>query len=337
MDDADLFALLNAGGEPIVDVLLYLIPHKGASYRHMMAIRLTFLGLEDDDIEYIKNAQQMTNVVPVLARVDELGSRDEVEAARQKISRTLVEEGLECFSFADATTEAMSQVYVVSTETRTDYDTMDASVLMDSEYIPPLVPTDLSKLVDGLFSLDGSAQLRHCAAIKSVDWRRRYGGALQVAVQNQSMQVVHARPLRVSAAHRAQCWERLDFYNWANNLRQSLHTQQLRYLVSERAVHGVAPESRLARIAPQVSERRRGKPSGGSQRHQDPLGILEIGGRFKQRGMLALEMVTSVGIIGYVVTQFVRADWAEETCSVAFAGTRRIGMDVPGLGTIVFW
>jgi hypothetical protein len=29
MDDADLFALLNAGGEPIVDVLLYLIPHKG--------------------------------------------------------------------------------------------------------------------------------------------------------------------------------------------------------------------------------------------------------------------------------------------------------------------
>lgn len=31
MDDSDLFSLLNAGGEPIVDVLLYLIPNKGTS------------------------------------------------------------------------------------------------------------------------------------------------------------------------------------------------------------------------------------------------------------------------------------------------------------------
>lgn len=32
MDDSDLLALLNAGGEPIVDVLLYLIPHQGQNF-----------------------------------------------------------------------------------------------------------------------------------------------------------------------------------------------------------------------------------------------------------------------------------------------------------------
>ncbi|KAH6890311.1 hypothetical protein B0T10DRAFT_485527 [Thelonectria olida] len=322
MDDADLFALLNAGGEPIVDVLLYLIPHKG---------------LEDDDIEYIKNAQQMTNVVPVLARADELGS-DEVEMARQKIIQTLAEEDLECFSFADAlpTAEPTSHVYAVSTETRTDYDTMDASVLMDSAYVPPLVQTDLSRLVSRLFSLDGSAQLRHTAAAKSVEWRRKYGGALQVAIQQRGM--VHGRALRIGSVHRAQCWERLDFYNWANNLRQSLHTEQLRYILSEKAVYGAAPESRLVRIASPEEEQPQVETSRGERRrHQDPLGILEIGGKFKQRGMFVLEMVTSIGIIGYVITRLVQADWAEETCSVAFAGTKRVGMEIPGLGTVVFW
>ncbi|KAK7403606.1 hypothetical protein QQX98_010618 [Neonectria punicea] len=155
MDDSDLFSLLNAGGEPVVDVLLYLIPHKG---------------LEAEDVAYIKNAQAMTNVIPLLARVDELGG-DEVELVRQRVLHDLLEEDLQCFSFAGPEPYAEpSHVYAISTEEQTDYETIDASVLMNSEYIPPLVPTDLYRLVDHIFSLDGSAQLRHSAAVKTGVW-----------------------------------------------------------------------------------------------------------------------------------------------------------------------
>ncbi|KAI5460065.1 hypothetical protein BGZ63DRAFT_426013 [Mariannaea sp. PMI_226] len=328
MDDSDLFALLNAGGAPIVDALLYLIPHQG---------------LDDEDVDYIRNAQKMTNVIPVLARVDELSDAD-VEMARQSIIQSLAEENLECFSFADpnTTTNVTPYVYAVSTETRTDYDTMDASVLMDSEYIPPLIPTELSRLSDLIFSLDGSAQLRYAVATKSVEWRRNYGyGAMQVALQNRSL--VQGTSLRVRSVYPSQCWERLDIYNWAAHLRQSLHSEQLRYLLSEKIDNQTTPtESRLVRLGSQKEddaqpETPRGTQRGSLRHHQDPLGILELGGRLKQRGMFALEMVTGIGILGYVIAQLMRANRAEESCSVALASTRRFGLDVPGLGTVLFW
>ncbi|KAF7561872.1 hypothetical protein G7046_g2264 [Stylonectria norvegica] len=153
MEDTDLLALVNAGGEPVVDVLLYLISSEG---------------LDKYDVECIKHVQNMTNVIPILARTDEL-SGDATALARQRVAQELADEGLECFSFAGPdgpeTMESL-QVYAISTETQPDYDTMDASVLMNSEYFPPLVPTDLNRLVGHLFSVDGSARLRHSAALK---------------------------------------------------------------------------------------------------------------------------------------------------------------------------
>ncbi|KAH8686663.1 hypothetical protein BGZ61DRAFT_43429 [Ilyonectria robusta] len=326
MDDSDLFSLLNAGGEPIVDVLLYLIPNKG---------------LEADDVEYIKNAQAVTNVIPVLARVDELGG-DEVEMVRQRVLQGLAREDLDCFSFAGPHPSAeMTHVYTVSTETRPDYDTMDASVLMNSEYIAPLVPTDLGRLVDQVFSLDGCTQLRYSAAVKCVRWRRDHGyGVMQSALQSRSMipRSAPGRALRLGPANRPQCWERLELYNWANNLRQSLHAERLHSLLSERSDHTSSPHSQLVPLALHGDKQlclevRRGR----RRRHQDPLGILELGGQLKRKGILVLEVVGSIGLVGYLVSQLVNPDWAEETCYVALAGSRRIGMEIPGLGTLLFW
>ncbi|KAH7127713.1 hypothetical protein EDB81DRAFT_148868 [Dactylonectria macrodidyma] len=325
MDDSDLLSLLNAGGEPIVDVLLYLIPNKG---------------LEADDVKYIKNAQILTNVIPVLARVDELESDDIVEAT-QKVLRRLTQEDLECFSFAGPHPSAEEcHIYAVSTETRPDYDTMDASVLMNSEYIPPLVPTDLGRLVDRLFSLDGSTQLRYSASVKCVRWRREHGyGIVQSAFQSQSLipHSIHGRALRLGPTLRPQCWERLEFYNWANNLRQSLHAERLHSLLSERSDRTPVPESQLVPIGSRDKPPRLDTQRGTGRRHQDPLGILELGGRLKQKGILVLEVVGSIGLIGYVVAQLVKSEWAEETRSVALAGSRRFGVEVPGLGTLLFW
>ncbi|KPM46209.1 hypothetical protein AK830_g303 [Neonectria ditissima] len=262
MDDSDLFSLLNAGGEPVVDVLLYLIPHRG---------------LETEDVAYIKNAQAMTNVIPVLARVDELGI-DEVEVARQRVIQGLLEENLHCFSFAGPEPFVeTSHVYAISTETQTDYDTIDASVLMNSEYIPPLVPTDLYRLVDRIFSLDGSAQLRHSAAVKC----------------NRSMvqRSLPGRTLRLGSSSRTQCWERLELYNWAHNLRQSLHTERLHNFLRNRSGRSSAPESRLVAMGLSGNEQPRLRARQDTpRRHQDPLGILELGGKLKQKSILVVEV-----------------------------------------------
>lgn len=36
MADLDLFTLVNSGGEPVVDALLYLVPHNGMSVQYLL-------------------------------------------------------------------------------------------------------------------------------------------------------------------------------------------------------------------------------------------------------------------------------------------------------------
>ncbi|KAF4966433.1 hypothetical protein FSARC_5877 [Fusarium sarcochroum] len=316
MADSDLLTLVNSGGEPVVDALLYLIPHNG---------------LQREDVEYIKHAQSMTNVIPILTRADELAP-EEIKHIKQRVVKSLANEDVECFSFeGPEASEESSYIYAVSTESRPDYDTMDASVLMNSEYIAPLVPTDLSRLVEHVFSLDGSAQLRHSAAVKCIKWRRDHGdNLLQNALSSGIMvsRSIPERALRLRSFRRTPSWDRLELYNWANNLRQSLQSERVYHLMEERSTSNVtAYESRLVHVPKngkqqtQPKKRENPKPT-----HQDPLGLLDMGGNIKQKGMLALEMVSSVGLVGLMVSKIMPTNWSDGMCSLV--GSRRMGMGV---------
>ncbi|KAM5345556.1 hypothetical protein ACJ41O_011417 [Fusarium nematophilum] len=325
LDDSDLLALVTSGGEPVVDVLLYLIPHSG---------------LEREDVEYIKHAQVMTNVIPVLTRADELAP-EEVEHIRHRVVQNLADADVEYFSFdGPSPSDESSPVYVISTESRPDYDNMDATVLMNSEYLPPLVPTDLSRLVEHIFSLDGSARLRHSAAVKCVKWRREHGNSLLQSALSSGCMVSRAIPqraLRLRSFKGSQSWEPLELYNWANTLRQSLHSERLHHLVEERSNSDTPPHGlSLVRIGAD-DEQRAGRKSKKSTKstHQDPLGLLEFGGKLKQNGMLALEMVSSLGLIGLVISKIIHSNWSEAACSTGFAGTRRVGMELGQLSTLL--
>ncbi|KAK1968072.1 heat shock protein [Colletotrichum sublineola] len=84
------------------------------------------------------------------------------------------EAGLKLFTFAPATPDAYeSEIYAISSELGSDHDVMDASLLMSSEYVQPLVPTDLPRLLESIFSVDGATWLRHAAATKLLGWRLR--------------------------------------------------------------------------------------------------------------------------------------------------------------------
>ncbi|VZH96798.1 unnamed protein product [Fusarium fujikuroi] len=289
MADSDLFTLVNSGGEPVVDALLYLIPHSG---------------LVREDVEYIKRAQRMTNVIPVLTRVDELAP-EEIKHIKQQVVKSLVDKDVDYFSFAGPDdSEETKCVYAVSTEAQPDYHTMDASTLMDSEYIPPLLPTDLGRLVDHVFSLDGSARLRHSAAVRCIQWRRDHGdNLLQNALSSGAL-----------------------LYNWANNLRQSLQSERLYHLMEERAIsNAVAKQSSLVHVPGNGKKKTQSKKRKAPQpTHQDPLGLLEMGGGLKQKGMLALEMVSSVGLVGLVASKIMHTGWSDGICSVVASRRRNI-------------
>ena len=63
--------------------------------------------------------------------------------------------------------------YAVSSATGSDNDTMDASLLMSPDYVQPLMPSELSSLVEQVFEPESIAWLRHAAAKKFLAWRRR--------------------------------------------------------------------------------------------------------------------------------------------------------------------
>ncbi|RGP69750.1 hypothetical protein FLONG3_7702 [Fusarium longipes] len=322
MADSDLFTLINSGGEPVVDALLYLIPHSG---------------LGQEDAEYIKRAQNMTNVIPVLVRADELDA-EKILNIKQQVVKCLVDKDVDFFSFEGPEgSEESKCVYAVSTESRPDYDTMDASVLMNSDYIAPLVPTDLNRLVNHVFSLDGSARLRHSAAVKCIKWRRDHGNnLLQNALSSGTMvsRSIPERALRLRSFRRTPSWDRLELYNWANNLRQSLQSERLYHLMEERAISSaIARESSLIHVPKSPKQIRSKKRKEPAPTHQDPLGLLDIGGSLKQKGMLALEMVSSVGLVGLVASKIVHAGLSDGMCSVM--ESRRGSFEVGRLSMIL--
>ncbi|QPC61380.1 hypothetical protein HYE67_003611 [Fusarium culmorum] len=322
MADSDLFTLVNSGGEPVVDTLLYLIPHSG---------------LGQEDAEYIKRAQRMTNVIPILARADELDP-EKIMHIKQQVAKYLVDKEVDFFSFEGPRASKESEcVYAVSTEPRPDHDTMDASVLMNSDYIAPLVPTDLNRLVDHIFSLDGSARLRHSVAIKCIKWRRDHGDSLLQNALSSGVLVprsIPGRALRLSSFRRTPSWDRLELYNWANNLRQSLESERLYHLMEERAIsNAAARESSLVHVPKTHKKARSKKRKEPTPTHQDPLGLLDIGGTLKQKGMLALEMVSSVGLVGLVASKIVHTGLSDGMCSVMESS--RGGFEVGRLSMIL--
>jgi len=146
MEDSDLWNIISGGGLSIVDAVLYMIPHTG---------------LEVRDIECIKSLQDKTNIIPLLARSDELDA-DSISSAKDLIRQQIAEHGLDCFSFTTPDSDPdVVEIFSVSSATVMDHDEMDASVLMSSGYVQPLVETDLGRLVEQVFSMDGSAWLRH--------------------------------------------------------------------------------------------------------------------------------------------------------------------------------
>lgn len=281
-----------------MDAVLFLISHTG---------------LEVRDIEVIRSLQAKTNVIPLLARSDELNT-EVVESSKIRIRQQIEEQGLECFCFHDPGADPeSSDILAVSSATKADYDIMDASILMNSGYVQPLVATDLEKLVDNVFSVDGSAWLRHTASEKCVQWRKEQNQGLNLSMAlmlRDSTKRALSPVLTVNPFVQRREWSRIEVSNWAQGLRHSLEAERCEYGAAQRALvesHRRTPSRDLARRQKEGSSSPRLK--GAEARnltHQDPLGLLHIGSSLKKNGRLTCELMSSLGVFGFFAAWIVK-------------------------------
>jgi hypothetical protein len=269
------------------------------------------VGPSASDIQLLLRLHTLTNIIPLLARADELDASS-LEDYKYQLREDLDDKNIDIFSFPGLDQPECVDVFSASSATQRDDDVVDASVLMSSTYMEPLVHTDLNKLVDCMFSLDGASQLRHAAALKAIAWLRknRYCASSSALVRR-------SYNTDVSMVTNPFCqmrdWRRLEISGWAQSLRQSLDYERIINATGSAQMH-----TELSPRQPQAVAKRHTSPTNcrKKRRHvqqfnQDPLGLIELVGHLKNSGTLAVELLSGIGVVGYLAMCIMKPESAD--------------------------
>ncbi|KAL9088050.1 MAG: hypothetical protein Q9165_006391 [Trypethelium subeluteriae] len=294
----------------------------------------------------------------VIGKADLIGP-ETITSLKRRLLEDLSDANVQPFLFSktieDCQKEPLqSPPFVVSSVPGSDAETMDASLLMSSEYMQPLLPSELYTLVDQIFEPDNAAWLRHSAARKFLQWRStrdgksmlmnkppptHAGGNILETVstgkkaslpphdqQQSALTLLNNRPQREE--HLAQ----VRLAKWATDLQRSLQNERDRY---ERLARGeptsylmekleecnaetvaVEQEGRLVRAKDGATTRRRtGRlPRGPIQDPRDPLGLLGLADRVGQKGWLVVQVLGGCGIAG-ALAMWIWRSWGESSDS----------------------
>ncbi|KAL8737465.1 MAG: hypothetical protein Q9181_001653 [Wetmoreana brouardii] len=145
----ELVSMLCGEGGTQVDVVLYFIGR----------------GIKPADLDFLHRLSERTNVIPLIAQSDTFDIED-IGRLKPLISDELAQ--LSIKSHALLADDSATPPFAVSSAPSNDQDNMDASLLMSSEYIQPLLPSELGTMIDQLFDNDNIAKLRYLSAKKLV-------------------------------------------------------------------------------------------------------------------------------------------------------------------------
>ncbi|KAK8034775.1 hypothetical protein PG993_009770 [Apiospora rasikravindrae] len=319
LNDQEMLHLFGGGGGFQVDAVLYMIDG----------------GLKPADVEYIRRLAALTNVIPLLARADS-HSTDDVKSLKQKISRQLDESGIQPFTFTTITIDtvsagALAGLYAVSSANGSDHDVMDASLLMSSEYVQPLVPTELGALVEQLLSPNGSSWLRHSAVKKYLRWREAanpsrpkslYRPLSLPPTQAASVAPTSLALARINSPSRNSDPPQLRLVDWAAELQRSMTNERVQYEALAKGERAMWLTERLDECVKEGTLVPR-KSSRCTLRHQDPLVVADM----KAKGWVALEFLGGLSIIGGLAYLLARQRWQSEPAPLADEWARLWGMD----------
>ncbi|KAK0269891.1 hypothetical protein LTR35_014567 [Friedmanniomyces endolithicus] len=182
MTDSELINVLSGEGGVQIDVVLWVF-----AASHLSGSGET---LEGKERELFETMCKCTNVVPLIGHADSVPESD-IDTRRQQVIDMIEECGQECFALSDAAMEPgpkdgqqHATPLAISSALGDDAETIDASILMSSQYMQPLVPSELGYLVEHLLDPDNIARMRHISATKFLLWRQQNLGHHLVDIQN---------------------------------------------------------------------------------------------------------------------------------------------------------
>lgn len=175
MNDSELISLLSGEGGVNIDAVLWLFDPPSMS-------NLQTIPMASCQKQLFQKLCKVTNVVPLIGRAD---CTDEVSmrSHKEKIISWLPGGLNDTFSFHIPNSGphqldgAPREPFAVSSAQGDDAETIDASVLMSSQYVAPLVTSELAYLTEQLLDPDNIIRMRHLAATKFLLWRHNNLGA----------------------------------------------------------------------------------------------------------------------------------------------------------------
>jgi hypothetical protein len=182
MTDSELVQLLSGDGGVQIDAVLWLFD----------AASSPDLFLKDEQKQLLDLVCRCSNLIPLIAHADTI-QVDELETTKEQIRTLLVQAGVEAYDLASTGNQTgltlggcPTAPFAISTVFGNDSEMLDASVLMSSQYVPPLVPSELGYVVNQLLEPENMARMRHVSATKFLLWRQQNLG-LHMNLQTQTL------------------------------------------------------------------------------------------------------------------------------------------------------
>ena len=167
--EGDVVGLLSGSGGSQVDVVFYMIfQGRQSPFLKLVldyCLELILSVVKHEDIAFLKRLTAVTNVIVLIAKSDTM-SPEETEVLRRSISEDLRIPGLNAFQLEGEHTG--QPPFTVCSAPSDDDDNMDASLLMSSDYLQPLIRSELGMLMEQIMDKDTASCLRHLSASKLV-------------------------------------------------------------------------------------------------------------------------------------------------------------------------
>ncbi|CAK1354333.1 hypothetical protein CB0940_01802 [Cercospora beticola] len=370
MNDSEIISLLSGEGGVQIDATIYLFAPSTSGDQKDSSTSVS--AAEGELLQYLG---KWTNLIPVIGQADTL-SAEALAARKTEVCEILDRLQVPQFELTESPSSGAPAVLPlgVSSAPGDDSEEVDASILMSSQYLRPLVPSELGLLVDRLFEPTCLARMRHTTASKFLVWRQQNLGEhvdlqRQTALQSPSLGF-HSRvtsaasliddPSKVLVPHSSSSYYRSaspaisDFsaqfgqgtgastqalarYNeqtqaqqpaepfrqvrlakWAQDLQRSLHNERRKYEHMYTCnvpawPAGDIEKNEQALVATKEGYRAsRGRLGGDISVFDpsDPLGVLALGQKLRQRGFVVLQIVSGAGILGAAAYWVIR-NWLE--------------------------
>ena len=281
----------------------------------------------------MERLSKMTNIVPLISRSDTL-SMESFESLRRSIHNQLKQASITTFvPSADGTAQSVYSVCSVSSD---DAEIMDASLLMSSDFVQPLQPSELGILMDCIFEQNTISRLRHLASKKLL--QARHSGTLKLLGGNSRLPLLspHIDAKIMNHIQQEEKLAQIKLAKWASDLQRGLQSEraQLEAIaknertgwLTERLGKCVIEDREILPSTVLASKNKTRRPprdasaiihQGSAYQSQasildagDPLGILRWNEAMRDRGWVAFQVAGSFSVLGAVVV------WAAKTWGI---------------------